>query len=362
KNLTFPIKAPQYRVGVDGFMSFANNTLTHDGRLRCPCVKCVNNKLLNPDDVNYHLLQYGIMRNYSTWVFHGESVDQVPTSTSTEPTVEKETLTHMDMRQLSRFLYPKSLEKWILKSIGHKWRDYKCLLKGKGYDDDTDINTLYDNCPDDDVDYDQWVSLVNFWRSEEGKRRSNRSKESLEKAKVKPIHTTGTKSHARVREDMKKSSNKSPTRTQVYLKCHQHESEADITNQIKNVATEQGDQELDLDDDPVSKVLGKDKYGRVRGLGLGVKPSDVGDPSYPRFCNGLNMSTDNEAAVIHYFRRLEGVVQRLRTRVKRQGIIITKVKRKLRDHDISLSDESESDADIFSSKSDSETEAEHDNQ
>ncbi|KAL2926325.1 Protein translocase subunit SecA [Bienertia sinuspersici] len=100
ENLTFPIKAPQYRVGVDGFMSFANNTLTHDGRLRCPCVKCVNNKLLNPDDVNYHLLQYGIMRNYSTWVFHRESVDQVPTSTSTEPTVEKETLTHMDMRQL----------------------------------------------------------------------------------------------------------------------------------------------------------------------------------------------------------------------------------------------------------------------
>ncbi|KAL2923373.1 hypothetical protein RDABS01_014864 [Bienertia sinuspersici] len=260
----------------------------------------------------------------------------------------------------SRFLYPKSLEKWILKSIGHKWRDYKCLLKGKGYDDNTDINTLYDNCPDEDVDYDQWVSLVNFWRSEEGKRRSNRSKESLEKAKVKLIHTTGTKSHARVREEM--SSNKSPTRTQVYLKCHQHESEADITNQIKNVATEQGDQELDLDDDPVSQVLGKDKHGRVRGLGLGVKPSDLGDPSYPRFCNGLNMSTDNEAAVIHYFCRLEGVVQRLRARVKRQGITITKVKRKLRDHDISLSDESKSDADPFSSDSDSVVEAEHDDQ
>ncbi|KAL2927984.1 hypothetical protein RDABS01_023415, partial [Bienertia sinuspersici] len=360
ENLTFPIKAPQYRVGVDGFMSYANSSLTHDGRLRCPCVKCVNNKLLNPDDVNYHLLQYGIMRNYSTWVFHGESVDQVSTSPSTEPMVEKETMTHMDMRQLRRFLYPKSLEKWILKSIGHKWRDYKCLLKGKGYDDDTDINTLYDNCPDDDVEYDQWVSLVNFWRSEEGQRRSSRSKESLEKAKVKPIHTTGTKSHARVREEMKKSSNKSPTRTQVYLKCHQHESEADITNQIKNVVTEQGDQELDLDDDPVSKVLGKDKYGRVRGLGLGVKPSDIGDPSYPRFCNGLNMSTDNEAAIIHYFRRLEGVVQKLRNRVKRQGITIRKVKRKLQDHDISLSDESESDADLVSS--DSDLGEEHDNQ
>ncbi|KAL2894272.1 Porphobilinogen deaminase, partial [Bienertia sinuspersici] len=251
-----------------------------------------------------------------------------------------------------RFLYPKSLEKWILKSIGHKWRDYKCLLKGKGYDDDTDVSTLYDNCADDDVEYDQWVSLVNFKRSEEEQRRSNRSKESLEKAKVKPIHTSGTKSHARVREEMKKSSNKIPTRTQVYLKCHQHESEEEITNQIKNVVTEQGDQELDLVDEPVSKVLGKDKYGRVRGLGLGVKPSDIGDSSYPRFCNGLNMSTDNKAAIIHYFCRLEGVAQKLRNRVKRQGITIRKVKRKLQDHDISLSAESESNADLVSSDSD----------
>ncbi|KAL2923547.1 30S ribosomal protein S3 [Bienertia sinuspersici] len=146
---------------------------------------------------------------------------------------------------------------------------------------------------------------------QEVERRSNRSKESLEKAKVKLIHSTGSKSHARVREEMKKSSNKSPTRTQVYLKCHQHESEAEITKQIKNVVTEQGDYEFDIDDDPISKVLGKDKYGRVCGLGLGVKPSDVGNPSYPRFYNCLNMSTDNEPAIIHYFRRLEGEVQKL---------------------------------------------------
>ncbi|XP_021775083.1 uncharacterized protein LOC110738946 [Chenopodium quinoa] len=169
-----------------------------------------------------------------------------------------------------------------------------------------------------------------------------RSKESHVKAKVKPIHTTGTKSHARIRKEMKKQLNKSPTRTQVYLQCHQHEREADITNQIKRVATEEGDQE-DLDDDPVSKVLEKDQYGRVRGLGLGVKPSDVGDSSYPRFCNGLKMSSDNEAAIIHYFRRLKGQVHRLKNRVKIQGFTITKVKMKLQDHNIFVSNESNSD-------------------
>ncbi|XP_021764422.1 uncharacterized protein LOC110729029 [Chenopodium quinoa] len=247
-----------------------------------------------------------------------------------------------------RFLYPKALGKWILKSIGHKWRDYKGYLKGKGYDDDTDVNTLYDNCPDDDVDYDQW-------------KRSKRSKESHAKAKVKPIHTTGTKSHARVREEMKKNLNKSPSRTQVYLQCHQHESEADITNQIKKVATEQGDQE-DLDDDPASKVLGKDQYGRVRGLGLGVKPSDVGESSYPRFCNGLKMSSDNEAAIIHYFRRLKDKVNRLRHRVRKQAYNMTKVKRTLEDHDIlvTLVSETESETDSLASESDEYPEAEDD--
>lgn len=69
-------------------------------------MRCVNNKLLKPDDVNYHLLHYGIMRNYSTWLFHGESLDQVFTSASTEFMVENdETVTRMDMSQLVHDIY-----------------------------------------------------------------------------------------------------------------------------------------------------------------------------------------------------------------------------------------------------------------
>ncbi|KAL2893920.1 Polyribonucleotide 5'-hydroxyl-kinase Clp1 [Bienertia sinuspersici] len=202
-----------------------------------------------------------------------------------------------------RFLYPKSLVKWILKSIGHKWRDCKCYLKGRGYDDDTDVNNLYDNCPDPDVLYDQWVSLVNFWRSEEGKKRSKHSKESHSKAIVKPIHTTGTKSHARVREEL---------------------------NQIKKIATD-------------FTSVGKRSIWPCSWSGLDVKPSDVGEPSIPRSCTNLNMSTEDEVAFMHYFRQLKGKVERLTNLVRRQGKAIIKVKRKLEDHNITFSDESESD-------------------
>ncbi|KAL2930694.1 DNA replication and repair protein RecF [Bienertia sinuspersici] len=358
EKLALPIKSAEYRVGVNDFMVYATRSLTSsDGKLRCPCIKCVNNKLLSPDDVNYHLLHFGIMRNYNNWTFHGEVVDEI----SFEPMVENETRGETNLRQLvhdtyglwlierirsyewlmliqigvksmleilnsqtlitpgsrinnikvliaeikevmralgmkrkrtkdafmntlckARFLYPNALEKWILKSIGLKWKDYKCYLKGRYYNDDIDINIVQDRCPSD-VEKDQWISLVNFWRSEEGKKRSKRGKESLMNAKVKPISTTGTKSHARVREELKKELKKSPTRTQTYLACHTHDNEAEITNQIKSIVAEQGDKEMNLDDDPVSKVLGKDQYGRVRGLGLGVKPSNFTEISAPPY-------------------------------------------------------------------------------
>ncbi|KAL2895062.1 Rho1 guanine nucleotide exchange factor TUS1, partial [Bienertia sinuspersici] len=44
-------------------MVYATRSFTSsDDKLRCPCSKCVNNKLLSPDDVNYHLLHFGIMQ------------------------------------------------------------------------------------------------------------------------------------------------------------------------------------------------------------------------------------------------------------------------------------------------------------
>ncbi|KAL2937453.1 FACT complex subunit POB3, partial [Bienertia sinuspersici] len=417
EKLALPIKSAEYRVGVDDFMVYATRSLTSsDDKLRCPCIKCVNNKLLSPDDVNYHLLHFGIMRNYNNWTFHGEVVDEI----SFEPMVEYETRGETNLRQTmanrknkklrmanansnrgeinvgnleqsnthhtrvedqqhqssnsrnqgsdegsrheaqedegafmntlckARFLYPNALEKWILKSIGLKWKDYKCYLKGKYYNDDIDINIVQDRCPSD-VEKDQWISLVNLWRSEEGKR----GKESLMNAKVKPISTTGTKSHARVHEELKKELKKSPTRTQTYLACHTHDNEAEITNQIKSIVAEQGDKEMNLDDDPISKVLGKDQYDRVRGLGLGAKPSNFAEISAPPYCTGLNLSSKDERAIFYHLRQLKGWTQRLNKRVKRQDTTIKKLKSKLQsqfgsdfdDSDFNNSDSGSSDFD-----------------
>ncbi|KAL2926708.1 FACT complex subunit POB3, partial [Bienertia sinuspersici] len=207
EKLALPIKSAEYRVGVDDFMVYATRSLTSsDGKLRCPCIKCVNNKLLSPDDVNYHLLHFGIMRNYNNWTFHGEVVDEI----SFEP-----------------------------------------------------------------------------------------------------------------------------------------------MNQIESIVAEQGDKEMNLDDDPVLKVLGKDQYDRVRGLGLGAKPSNFAEISAPPYCTGLNLSSKDERAVFYHLRQLKGWTQRLNKRVKRQDTTIKKLKSKLQsqfgsdfdDSDFNNSDSGSSDFD-----------------
>ncbi|KAL2894746.1 Uncharacterized protein RDABS01_010655, partial [Bienertia sinuspersici] len=166
--------------------------------------------------------------------------------------------------------------------------------------------------------------LKSFWRSEEGKR-SKCGKESLMNAKVKLISTNGTKSHARVREELKKELKKSLTRTQIYLACHTHDNEAETTNQIESIVAEQGDKEMNLNDDPILKVLGKDQYGRVRGLGLGAKPSNFAEISAPPYCTSLNLSSKDER------------------RLKRQDITMNKLKSNLQSQFGSDFDDSDSD-------------------
>ncbi|KAL2930832.1 hypothetical protein RDABS01_036242, partial [Bienertia sinuspersici] len=415
EKLAFPIKSAEYRVGVDDFMVYATRNITSsDGKLRCPSIKCVSNKILSLDDVNYHLLHVGMMRNYNNWTFHREDMDEI----SSKPMVENETVGEINLRQFVYDTYdPNGVRrrgKTLLADVwnlppGHqivvdvnkemqpigeearvlgcfygtiarngklcslsytRWdhlkkggnrnnedmilkevKDYKCYLKGRYYDDDTDINIVQDKCPSD-VENDQWISLVNFWRSEEGKKRSQRDKESLMNANVKLISTTSTKSQARVHEELKKELKKSPTLTQTYLACHTHDNEAEITNQIKSIVAEQGDKEMNLDDDPVSKVLGKDQYGRVRGLGLGAKLSNFAEISAPPYCTGLNLSSKDERVVFYHLRQLKWWTQRLNKRVKRQDTTIKKLKSKLQsqfgsDFDDSYSDNSDSGSSDF---------------
>uniref|UniRef100_A0A8I6X9Z5 Transposase Tnp1/En/Spm-like domain-containing protein n=1 Tax=Hordeum vulgare subsp. vulgare TaxID=112509 RepID=A0A8I6X9Z5_HORVV len=123
-------------------------------------------------------------------------------------------------RIVTKFVYPRSCEKWILKSIGRDWRKYKSSLKDAffkpviGKNANTKRKALYKLCPED-VDIDQWRGLVKFWKSKKG--RALTEKNIISRSLVKNSHNAGTKSFACWSEDMRQADpeKKQPHRSQV---------------------------------------------------------------------------------------------------------------------------------------------------
>jgi len=65
---------PKYITGVRRFINFAFSIDKNISRekIRCPCVRCKNQKFLKEDDVYKHLLTKGFLPCYENWTIHGE--------------------------------------------------------------------------------------------------------------------------------------------------------------------------------------------------------------------------------------------------------------------------------------------------
>ena len=61
---------------IEGVLSFVEFASLHacDGKILCPCIKCVNLNLVSPRVACEHLWSKGMLGSYTHWKFHGESV------------------------------------------------------------------------------------------------------------------------------------------------------------------------------------------------------------------------------------------------------------------------------------------------
>jgi len=64
-----------YEKGVISFLDYAFGMLGTDS-IRCPCRKCLNIEFGSRDLVHGHLLAYGIVKRYTFWYHHGETLDE----------------------------------------------------------------------------------------------------------------------------------------------------------------------------------------------------------------------------------------------------------------------------------------------
>ncbi|KAH0705893.1 hypothetical protein KY285_010421 [Solanum tuberosum] len=152
-----------------------------------------------------------------------------------------------------KFFIPKCGEAFVLKSLGKKWKDYKCQLKGYHLPKYKTKDALLKNRPSR-IPRDQWSGLVSYWLSDKAKRRTQANRNNRTKQKMP--HTGGSKSIAALM-DVQTANGREPTGAEIFLLTHKQRVDG-----------------RPLDDDS-AKVLGNERSGYVHGLGLGPTPSSL---------------------------------------------------------------------------------------
>ena len=64
-----------YKKAVESFSDYAFTRLGTE-TIWCPCVKCVNIEVGTREEVQGHLLAYGMVKRYTFWYHHGETLSE----------------------------------------------------------------------------------------------------------------------------------------------------------------------------------------------------------------------------------------------------------------------------------------------
>ncbi|XP_020087977.1 uncharacterized protein LOC109709982 [Ananas comosus] len=133
----------------------------------------------------------------------------------------------------SKLLFPSNgnIEKWVLKSLSRKWKNFKCGLKGKYIIDNYTEQEVASNVPSGFTSQ-QWIDLVRYWFSEKSKPYSQIGK--VARAKHITPHTTGFMSFARKRDQFEKENGREPGRVEFFA----------LTDKRKNGTYDESSQEV----------------------------------------------------------------------------------------------------------------------
>ncbi|KAH7672347.1 putative transposase Ptta/En/Spm plant protein [Dioscorea alata] len=150
---------------------------------------------------------------------------------------------------------------FVLKSLGKKWRDYKHDLKKRYFKREAGPQANKDNYPDGTVRW-QWEELVDFWYSRKGEEAEKIGLACRKQQKY--THTSGSKSFATKKKETEFLKGGKVGRFELFKATHTKKNGSHL-----NVETEKI---LMVEAEILTQVIGKERHGRVRGLGLGPTP------------------------------------------------------------------------------------------
>ncbi|KAK9105118.1 hypothetical protein Scep_021962 [Stephania cephalantha] len=213
------------------------------------------------------------------------------------------------------------LKNKVLQQIGSLWRSWKSRLTSslkkalkEGWSDD-EINS---KIKPEEVELVDWLAFRKTRESSAFGEMSNKFK-NLRSKHVYP-HTMSRKGYARLEEEMRaKTGRTNITRADLWIEGHKNKKGQPNNAQIAEVVDKINESRMrssatasqSINDNPIAQVFGPEHQGRVRGLGFGVTPSNVGV---------ITQSTILVLKLLGDFQRLEGKHEQLAELIHSQQI------------------------------------------
>ncbi|KAB1219244.1 hypothetical protein CJ030_MR3G001273 [Morella rubra] len=205
--------------------------------------------------------------------------------------------TTLDISQdfpMKRFTIPKpplgdTVKLWFLKDLGEKWRNYKCSLKHKFFNEAFTPQHVKSKAPTD-VNLEQFCNLVDFWYSDARRHRSEAGKQS--RSLQTSVHAAGSKSFAHHAQELEKEKQVPIDQAELYKAVHSRSDRSPMNPGVVEKIRRM--EEIELNDstssqtlsqsrmggtiswspsDQYAQVIGPERHGRIRGVGLGPTPS-----------------------------------------------------------------------------------------
>ncbi|XP_071688554.1 uncharacterized protein [Rutidosis leptorrhynchoides] len=196
------------------------------------------------------------------------------------PTVMRKIWKHKPSVRLpiSKFDIPPTADSWILLSFECKMKNWRATLKDYYYDASVSMEVQLKS-PPLELNKKHWRRLLEYWSRENVMEMSVKNKANM--ANKKLLQVMGKNHFAIIREELKASLGREPTRVDMFKKCFSNGSgegeAARAIEQMKELTEKLGDGATDAPgpDDVYAKIMGQHKYGSAETYGLGVHAKDL---------------------------------------------------------------------------------------
>ncbi|RYQ92921.1 hypothetical protein Ahy_B09g099161 [Arachis hypogaea] len=159
------------------------------------------------------------------------------------------------------------------------WKDTRLRLYDDYYEPTLSTEENIENRPPG-IDRDHWRWYLDYRAKPETKEKCR--KNAINRSKQLYTHTGGSKSLARRREEESEQEGRIVSRGELWIKVHKRRDGSYINDEAREIGErlleiEQQDESSRVlsQNDSIAQVFGREKSGRVRGVGFGPTPSQL---------------------------------------------------------------------------------------